>query len=218
MAILNHFRCKSKDRKVRGEIAENEKRERAFEYLLLIMFKSPNSFISDQRPNLLSGNSTVTVLITKNHFVPVKCALGGINERPAGQEAQFLVWKKLSACEPLTEVAMHKHSKVTCRIVDQQCAHLTNTSPNAREANRQDFDFAFSRGHKLLRAAKEEHSDSGDGIFGGQLPLWRCPAPIVMATGRGGSSQHRSAKASWLVQLQKQKASFLVCCTSKEHP
>lgn len=116
VAILNHFRCKSKDGKVRGEIAEKEKRERAFESLPLIMLKSPNSFISDPRPNLLSGNSTVTVLITKSHFVPVKCALGSINESPAGQEAHFLVWKKLSACEPLTEEAMHKHSKIMCPL------------------------------------------------------------------------------------------------------
>lgn len=97
-----------------GKIAEKEKRERAFESLLLIMFKSPNSFISDPRPNLLCGNSTVTVLITKSHFVPVKCALGGITEKPAGQEIHFLVWKELLACEPLTEVAMHKHSKMMC--------------------------------------------------------------------------------------------------------
>lgn len=116
VAILNHFSCKSKDGKVRGKIAEKEKRERAFESLLLIMLKSPNSFISDPRPNLLCGNSTVTVLITKSHFVPVKWALGGTTEKPPGQEAHFLVWKKLSACEPLSEAAMHKHSKMMCPL------------------------------------------------------------------------------------------------------
>lgn len=52
------------------------------------------------------------------------------------------------------------------------------TSPNAREADKQDFDFdfAFARGHELLRGTKQEHPDSGDGISGGQrgaqLPLW----------------------------------------------
>lgn len=117
MAILNHFRCKSKDRKVRGEIAEKEKRERAFESLLLIVLKSPNSFISDPRHNLLCSNGTVTVLFTKSHFVPVKCALGGITEKPAGQEAHSLILKKFSSCEPLTEVAMRKLSKIMCPLL-----------------------------------------------------------------------------------------------------
>lgn len=41
-------------------------------------------------------------------------------------------------------------------------------------------------------------------------------APTVMASGRRGSPQHPSAKAFGFIQLQKQKSSFLVCCTSKE--
>lgn len=113
MAILHHFRCKSKDGKVWGKTAGKEKREKAFESLLLIMLKSPNR----PKTNLLCSHSTVTVLITKSHFVPVKCALGGIPEKPAGQEAHFLVWKELSACEPLTEVAMHKLSKMMCPVL-----------------------------------------------------------------------------------------------------
>lgn len=50
--------------------------------------------------------------------------------------------------------------------VNQQCTHLTNTSPNTREANERDL--AFARGHELLGAAKQGHSDSGAGISGGQ--------------------------------------------------
>lgn len=49
--------------------------------------------------------------------------------------------------------------------------------------------------------------------------LWMAlslPGPTRMGSRREGSSQHPSAKASWLVQLQKQKASLFISCTSKE--
>lgn len=48
-------------------------------------------------------------------------------------------------------------------------------------------------------------------LEGSEMPSSHCDGQW-----RGGSPQHPSVKTSWLVQLQKQKASFLACCRSKE--